>query len=266
MTLFSKLLGTDVSTDTILFARFAMSFIVILPWIFKHHKTAFTFSQPLKIFLRSLLTLMGSACFFYSLKDISSTNALLLMNTYPLFIPLFLLALHKIHTPHKVWIGILIGFAGITLVLTPKALFSNAAFLLALSSGVLFAGSIIAMRFLSKSAPLLQILCYNFLIGTLASAVLLPWGWKSPSLQNCLFLLGVGVFGAIAYFISAIAYAKAPVRITAPISFLSIVLGMFADWWLWGITPDLLNSTGIFCVILGGILTIYFGQKEIMIK
>lgn len=266
MSLFCKLLEDRVSTSMILFARFSTSLLLILPWAIKYPKQTLTLRQPIKILLRSTLTLLNLACFFYALRYLPLANSLLFLNTSPLFIPLILLLLHQIKTPHKMWIGIILGFVGIVMVLQPSASASIGPSLVGLSSGIIAAAAIITIRFMTKAIPLLQILFYNFFIGTVASSLLLPFAWHPLDGEILLLLLGVGVFGSLYYFLSTISYAKAPVRITSSLSFLSIILGVCADWIIWHISPDWLSLVGILAVILGGMVTIYYGQKELIVK
>jgi drug/metabolite transporter (DMT)-like permease len=174
--------------------------------------------------------------------------------------------LHQIKTPHKVWIGIALGFIGIALILRPSPLVALQPSLLGLASGITAAGSIITIRFMTKSIPVLSILFYNFLIGTAVSAILLPFAWIPFDNETLIFLICVGIFGSIYYFLSTISYAKAPVRITSSLSFLQIIFGLIADWLIWNHTPDWISILGIVAVILGGVLTIYYGQKELVTK
>ncbi len=266
MSLFGKIIGTRASTDVILFARFFISLLLLLPWIIKNPREAVHTSNPGIFLFRSLLTLLAFACFFYALRFIPLSSALLLNNTFPLFVPIVVWLSVRHHTPHKVWMGIVFGFIGVGLVLKPSSGVFQLASLIGLASGILAAVAIVMIRRLSKTTPVIQILFYNFFICSVATGILLPIGWQPMDTSLVLLLVGVGIFGAAYQFFSTISYAKAPVRITSPLMFLCIIFGVFADWLVWNQIPDLITVTGMICVILGGIITIYFGQKELMRK
>ncbi|MGH7889451.1 MAG: EamA family transporter, partial [Thermodesulfobacteriota bacterium] len=88
MSLVGKIIGDSASTDTILFARFVISLMLMTPWLIKHPKEAMHLTHPKKLILRSLFSLLAFACFFYALRFVSLSNALVLNNTFPLFVPL----------------------------------------------------------------------------------------------------------------------------------------------------------------------------------
>jgi drug/metabolite transporter (DMT)-like permease len=266
MSLFGKVIGDHTSTDTILFSRFFISLILLTPWIVKNPKAVVTITKPMTMISRSLFTLSAFVCFFYALKFIPLSDALLLNNSFPLFVPIAVWVMTGHRTPHKVWLGIVLGFIGIALVLKPGSGFFQFASVIGLASGILSAIAIVLIRRLTKIAPVTQILFYNFLICSILTALFLPLGWQSFDRQALLFLIAVGIFGAAYQLFSTLSYAKTPVRITSPLMFLCILFGVVADWLLWHKIPDLFALIGMVCVIAGGIITIYFGQKEIIKK
>jgi drug/metabolite transporter (DMT)-like permease len=266
MSLTLKFIGERASTDAILFVRFFVSLLLILPWAIKYPKATLQVNRPLQLVFRSISSLLSLACFFYALKYISLTNGLLLKNTSPIFIPLILWIFHQIKTPHKIWIGIFIGFIGIGFVLKPGVQFFQPAALIGLASGIFTASSYVVIRFLTKSIPVIQILFYNFLISSIITGLFLPFNWISFDFKVGFLLILVGIFGSICQLFTTLSLAKAPVRITSPFAFLSIVFGAFAEFFIWNRIPDLYDFIGISCVILGGIFVIYYGQKELNIS
>lgn len=94
----------------------------------------------------------------------------------------------------------------------------------------------------------------------------MPLGWKTFDTSTLLLLVAVGISGAVYQLCSTLSYAKTPVRITSPLMFLCIPFGVLADWLIWHKIPDSFTLVGMGLVIAGGIVTIYFGQREIMRK
>lgn len=266
MSLFGKIIGDKASTDMILFARFFISLILLMPWVIKNPKEALHLAKPVTIVTRSLFTLFAFASFFYALKFIPLSSALLLNNTFPLFIPIVAWFMGRHHTPHKVWLGIVLGFIGVGLVLKPGPGFFQIASIFGLASGILAAIAVVIIRGLTKTTPVTQILFYNFFICSVLTAIFLPFGWQEFDTYTFFLLLGVGFFGAAYQFFSTLSYAKTPVRITSPLMFLCIIFGVIADWLIWHKILDIITLAGMVCVIVGGIVAIYFGQKEIMRK
>lgn len=263
MSLLGKIIGSGASTATILFVRFFISLILILPWILSNIQEIKPVGGVSSLISRSIFSFLAFGSFFYSLKYISLTDALLLNNTVPLFIPLVAWCLLRTKTPSKMWIGIILGFIGIVLVLNPDPQLFHPMALIALASGIFAAIAIVIIRTLTKKTSIIQILFYNFLICSVISALLLPLNWVSLSWKVFFLLLAVGICGGLYQLFSTISFAKAPVRVTSSLMFLCIVFGAIADFVIWKITPTPLSIGGMVCVIIGGMITIYFGKKEI---
>ncbi len=266
MSLLGKIIGDRASTDTILFSRFIISFILVLPWVFKDPKAVIRVHSKGKVILRSFFGLLAFGSFFYALRYISLADALLLNNTCPLFVPVVVWMISRAKTPRKVWAGIILGFIGVGLVLNIDSKFFDPMSLVALLSGVFAAIAIVIIRTLTRSITILQILFYNFFISSIISGILLPFSWKSLNTETLYLLLGVGLLGAAYQYLSTLSYTKAPVRITSPLMFLCIIFGAVADILIWDNIPSKFTVLGMALVILGGAITIYYGQKTLSSK
>jgi drug/metabolite transporter (DMT)-like permease len=266
MSLFGKIIGDRVSTDMILFARFFISLVLLMPWVIKKPTEVLSLAKPMTLITRSFFTLLAFICFFYALKFMPLSNALLLNNTFPLFVPIVAWFIGRHSTPRKVWLGIVLGFIGVGLALKPTSNFFQIASIIGLASGILGAIAIVIIRNLTKTTPVIQILFYNFFICSVLTGIFLPFGWQSFDARTLFLLIGVGLFGSAYQFFSTLSYAMAPVRITSSLMFLCILFGIIADWLIWYKIPDTITLAGMVCVIAGGLTTIYFGQKELMRK
>ncbi|HEY5236206.1 MAG TPA: DMT family transporter, partial [Rhabdochlamydiaceae bacterium] len=213
MSLFGKIIGVRASIDTVLFARFAISLIVLIPWIIKRPHAALKVAHPKKLLWRSCFSLLSFACFFYALRFISLTDAIVLNNTFPLFVPLAALVHSQAKTSSKVWLGIIVGFIGILFVMQPDLYIFHPYSLIALASGIFGAIAIVMIRHLTKTVSTLQILFYYFVFNTVATAIVLPFKWQSLTSDVLLLLLGVGLCGALYQLFSTLCFAKAPVRL-----------------------------------------------------
>lgn len=263
MSLMAKIIGEDASVDTLVFTRFAVSLVLILPWVAMRPKEALFLRQPLKIVARACLTLCAFGAFFFSLRSLSLTDALLLNNTFPLFVPLILWYTRKVKTQKSVWLGIVVGFIGVIFVLHPDPQLFKPASLIGLTSGFFAAFTIVLIRSLTRTTPIVQILFYNFLLCSILTSLLLPWHWQSLTTHTLLLLLILGLFGALYQLFSTLSFAKASIRITSSLMFSCIIFGAIADYFIWNHTPTLLTLLGILCVIIGGSIVVYFGQKEV---
>jgi drug/metabolite transporter (DMT)-like permease len=264
MSVFVKLIGKDLPTSTLIFFRFGTSLILIAPWILIDTSFTFKIHQPIRYVVRILAALLALFFIFYAIKFIPLVDALLLNNTAPLFVPIIAFIITGAKTPKKAIWGIVLGFVGVGIILNPgKELFSSAS-LIALASGMLAALAIVQMRLISKTSTTKQMLFYYFLVSTIVSGVVASLQWKTPeSLTIWFLLLGIGIFGTLYQLFATLSYVTAPVRLMSPLLFLTVIFGGIFDWIIWKNTPSMLIVAGAVLIILGSIITIYFGNKHI---
>ena len=261
MSVFAKLLGDGQSTTAIVFARFAVGLLVLLPW-FCTDKNLLKVKSPMGVLMRCVTSIMAMVCVFYSLNYMPVANVLLLNNTFPLFLPLLSLIMLGIKTPPRMLIGIIIGFLGVALALNPSANAFNWHALIALLSGLLAALAMLQIRLLVQGSSSKQILFYLFAFGTIASGIFLPFSFVMPTSHQFLLLFFVGLFGAgyQLFLTLALNYAKA--RVVSPIYFSSILFAAVFDWVLWSIKLSTLEVIGLGLIIAGGILTILLAESS----
>jgi drug/metabolite transporter (DMT)-like permease len=254
MSVFVKLIDGELNVSTIIFARFALGLVIMLPWILTDDRL-FIVDNKLKILMRCSSSLTAIVCVFYSLQYLPVANVMLLNNTFPLFIPLLSFALLGLKTPLKMLIGIAIGFIGVALVLHPSANSFNWYAWIALFSGFLVALGALQVRLLTQVSSAKQILFYYFVFGTVASALVMPFNFIMPTYKQLVLLFFVGLFGTgyQAYLTLALTYAKA--RIVSPIYFTSIMFAVLFDWLIWSIDLHYMEIMGMALIISGGILT-----------
>lgn len=268
MSVFVKLIGTNLPTSMLLFFRFGTSLLLIAPWILTDANFTFKIQQPIQYIIRILSALISLFLVFYVIKLIPLVDVLLLNNTAPLFVPIIAFIVTGAKTPKKAIFGIIIGFIGVGIILNPgKEIFSSAGSLIALVSGVFAATAIVYMRLISKTSTTKQMLFYYFSLSTIVVGTFAILQWRTPeNLSIWFFLLGIGIFGTLYQLFATLCYVTAPVRLMSPLVFLMVVFGGIFDWLLWSNVPTLLTIIGAIFVVIGAIITVYFGQKEIFVS
>jgi drug/metabolite transporter (DMT)-like permease len=267
MSVFVKLIGRELPVSMLIFAHFAISLILLMPWVVTAQHFSFKVQSPFRYILRILSALLALFFTFYAIKFIPLVDVLLLNNTSPLFVPIIAWFMTGAKTPHKAVAGIVLGFLGIAVILQPGQDIFSVAALFALLAGFLSAVAIVQMRLLSKESSILQMLFYYFAVSSLISGIATLAQWQMPSnMEAWLLLLAIGIFGTLYQVFATLSYAKASVRLMVPLTFLIVVFGGFFDWLIWGHTPTFMTIVGALLVIVGAVITIYFGQKELTLQ
>jgi drug/metabolite transporter (DMT)-like permease len=190
-------------------------------------------------------------------------DAVLLSNAAPLFIPLVVYFWFRKTVRPLVWLSLLIGLAGIVLIIKPgPQMFQNPASLLALTAGLFSAVALVATNKLTETEPPTRILFYNFGLSTLALIPLCIWAWKPLTIRQCFLLLGVGVSYALTQYLIILAYRYASATELSPFNYTVVIFSGLLGWWFFGNVPDSLAITGTILICAGGILSITAGHSE----
>ena len=205
-------------------------------------------------FVRGGLMILTTVLFFSVLKRVPLAEATAMNFMAPVLLmalaPWLLRERHRMHR----WLGVLLGFAGMLLVVRPGAGLDPIGVALGLATAAAFAGFQIATRRLAHDDPLTTNY-YGGLIGTATMTLALPWFWTVPALSpfEWLLLFSTGLTGAIGHGMQAAAYARAPATLLAPYSYLQILSAAGLGWAVFGQWPDAVTFLGIALICLAGL-------------
>ncbi|MHB1948081.1 MAG: DMT family transporter [Gammaproteobacteria bacterium] len=254
-----KVHAADISIPMLVFIQSLMALMMFTPILFKNgirsaKKIVATNKLQLHI-LRTVLSLLVSYLLFSAVKFIPLVNAMLLTNSAPLLVPLvaYVFLAQKIN--HRFWIPILVGFAGIALVLQPDSRIFHPAALLALASALFLAATIVSIRRLAATESSETITFYFFILSTLISGVVALLFWEPFSLSIGIILL-MGVIYFISQYLYNIALCYANAQLVGSLLYMNIINSTVISAVVWDLFPSTLTLLGICMTALGGIMCI----------
>lgn len=233
-----KFASTGLPSSMIVFFRNAVALVLLLPWLLRSGRNAIETRHFAGHLLRGVAGLAGMMCFFFAIAHLRLADAVLLNYSFPLFMPLAERLWMKQGTAPGTWPRLLVGFAGVMIILKPgSALFSRFA-LQGLASGIFVAVAQVGIRRLTQTEPITRIVFYFALIATAISATSLPFAWISPSARGWVTLMAVGGLATVGQFSLTRAYFFAPPTVVGPFIYFTVVFSVLLDWAVWGILPD----------------------------
>lgn len=203
--------------------------------------------------LRGLVNIGAMLLFFTALSITPLAKVTALSFTAPVFAAVlsvvFLGERFRIHR----WLAILMGFAGMLIVLRPGLTVVETGALMALGASVLWAVAMILIKILSRTESSLTITAYMGIFLGLFSAGPAIWVWQTPSLPAWGLLLFIGLIGSGAQVSLAQALKESEPGAVLPFDFLKLIWAALLGVWLFGEIPDrytLIGAGIIFCASL----------------
>ena len=259
MVLFAKLLSVNHSVIEIAFYR---NLIGSLPFLFVvfalgRRDILVLRTRPALVGFRAILGSISLVVTFwaFSLMPLADTTALLFASS--LFIPVLgVVFLKELVGPYR-WSAVIIGFAGVVIMARPTGDVYVLGISVALCAAFLHATLQIILRYLGRYESPETISFYFFIIGTIVTALALPFVAVTPATSEIPLLFGVGLSGAAAQWLLSVAYKNAPAAVVTVFNYTSIIWATLFGWMIWNEWPLPAVITGAGIVIASNILIVW---------
>jgi drug/metabolite transporter (DMT)-like permease len=259
----AKWLSGHINVLMVVWARYAIHFVVSLavfnPWSVPGLLRT---RRPWLQLGRSALLFSTTALNFAALQVLQLDQTVSIMFSTPFFVALMAGPLLGEWVGARRWIAILVGFAGILLVVQPWSGGIHPAAFLSLAAAATYALYSITTRMLVPYDSSPTTLFYSALVGTIAASLPLPFVWQTPT--EPLVYGGMLFLGAVAgagHFVLILAHARAPAATLAPFIYTQIIAMVALGWLLFGQVPSLWTLAGAAVVIGSGIYLILIERK-----
>lgn len=274
----TKMLLQHISNITLLaLVSFVIPSLFVVPYlIFAHgilEKLRKITTLKLQI-LRVLFVLSNQYAYFIYLDHAPLINAVVFINTAPLFIPVVSYFALKQKSGRSTWIGVILGVLGVLCITQPEQGFNNPYVLVGLLSGILLACSQVTWGVLMQNEDWdVTIFCFFFFTSILGTIVFLSFSlWQEnliPSLVSLfathsssyilMAIIGIGMI--LNQLVRGQAYRYASPSSLTPFMYLSVVFTGIFDWLYYNHIPDFIFLMGVVLIIFGSLLKLLYIPK-----
>ncbi|MEL6313392.1 MAG: DMT family transporter [Pseudomonadota bacterium] len=260
--LFAKALGTPTGATEALHAlqvsagRFGfallglLAFVTILPTA----RPSFQGAHWRWHITRTSCGWLGITCMFAAVASmpVAEATAISFLSP-PIAMILAMFMLGEAFTARKL-LAVILAATGAALILRPGSDAFQTAGLYALAAAVFMAFETMFIKRLSDSEPALRILIVNNALGACISIVVASAVWSSPSAQQwvLLILLGLIMVSGQALFIQSM--KRAPASTLMPAFYSILVFAALYDWALNGVFPSNIAVLGGALIITGALV------------
>jgi len=225
-------------------------------------------SRPLGQLGRGALSVGGMFTNFSALSRLPLADATAISFASPLITVALAAVILKERVRAYRWTAVLVGFAGVIVMLVPHfdvghyaaagaAAAATIGSLLALVSAFCNAGTVIQTRRLTQSETTSSIVFYFSLVTALAGAVTLPFAWHTPTGSEFLMLVAMGIFGGIGHIFLTESYRFATASVIAPFDYSAMLWALMLGYWMFGELPSALVYVGATIVAGAGLFVIW---------
>ncbi|RLQ21641.1 DMT family transporter [Seongchinamella sediminis] len=259
----TRFASARVSIEAIVTVQYLVCLLLCLPITLRPGLANLKTGRMGLHFFRGAAGVLGFYLFYGALAHIPMVDAVLLRQSAPLTVPLVAYVWSRERIAASAWGPLLIGFAGILMILRPGPEGLNWWHAGGFVSALCLSISMVATHKLASTEPASRILLYYFLLSLACVAPFSASDYDKLHWLDWAAMLYVGVAIYITLRLYTRAYAIAPAHAIAPINYLAVVLGAFWGWLIWGQVPDVWSVSGSALVIVGGLLTVYLARGPV---
>ncbi len=259
----------------------AIPFMLGLVWWFDGSLRSLVTRGWLAMFLRGLLNFTAYTAYYLALAALPMATTVALYFTAPLIITVLSVAMlgEKVSLPR--WVAVLLGFAGVVVMVQPGSDLFDWAALLPIFCGFAYALSMILARTMGRRDSAAAMAFWGNLAFLGCAAVLsayygsgahvgeshpslafLTRGWVMPTRFDLFLMCACGGIAAVGLTLLTQAYRIGQSSVVAPFEFSFAFWGLLWGWLVWGDLPNGWGWFGIALIIAAGIYVLRGTEPE----
>ena len=207
---------------------------------------------PVRQLVRSALLLCTTTTFFFGLRFLKLADLTILTQAAPLIVVALSVLLLREKVGPRRWFGVLVGFAGLIIILKPGFGFQWAS-LFGLASALIYAIYQIMTRSLSRSEHTMTTFFYTASVGAVAMAAVAPFFWQTPTLVDAILICVPGIFGGTGHLLLIMAFARSEASLLAPYFYTAILWATILGWAIFDEVPDVFTFVGAGLIVTAGL-------------
>jgi drug/metabolite transporter (DMT)-like permease len=237
------------------FGRYAVAFVISLAVVFRAGGPQLLATRhPWLQAFRGVLLMVSTILNFIAMMHLQLAQTAAIFFTIPLWVCALSVPLLGEHVGWRRWLAVFVGFLGVLVIMRPGSDSFHWAMLLSIASS--FCGAVynIATRKVGGSDRAETSLFYVGFVGALAAATPLPFLWQTPEGAQWLFIIFMGLAGAVGHLMLIQAHRLAPASALAPFLYTQIVWMIIAGYIFFGDVPDIWTLVGAAIVVGSGLV------------
>ena len=249
-----KLLARDYDTAQIVWGRYVFHAIVFMAIFARSGIGAqMRTTRPWLQFSRSVILLLGTLLFFSALRYLALADAVAINFFAPLLVTAFSIPILKEQVGLRRWIAILVGFAGVMVIIRPGLGVMHWAAILPLGTAVCYALYQVLTRIAGRTDHARTSLFWSAAVGTVAMSVFVPFRWTAPDAAGWAMMATTGCLFGLGHYLLIKGLERAPASVLSPFIYSQLIWATTLGLLVFGDFPDGYSILGAVIVIGSGL-------------
>ena len=247
----------------LMFVKYTFVFLLSILEARRTKKINFYKTNNFKLqIIRSLLSILESACFVLSFKYLSLANAHSIGALAPIIIVVLSVFILNEKVSLKTWVAIFIGFIGVLIIIRPASdVFSINSFIPLLAAFFLGLYQVATKKITEYDAPEVS-LFYSSLVGIVITSIMALYFWQPVNFNSLYFFVPIGLFFSLGIYFQILALKNARASIIQPFHYTLIFWAIIFGFFFYDDVPDLFTIIGAIIITTSGIFVINQTSKK----
>ena len=207
--------------------------------------------------LRSLVIVAEIGFFILSVQTLPLADSHAILAVSPLIVTALSVPFLGERVGLRRWIAVLVGFAGILIILRPSLRTVDIGMVYALITAILFALYMVLTRIVSLKDEAGTSMLYMGVIGVIITSAVAPVYWTWPDVSGWAFLLALAGMSTAAHLMLLKALSMSPASVLQPFNYTLLVWVTLVGFVVFGDFPDTPTIIGAAIVVASGLYTFY---------
>jgi len=249
----SKILVVDYSPFQIAWCRYAINFLVLIPFLIRSRGHALTTRMPWVQLARGFAVAGSAVVFMAGLGRLPIADATAINFISPLVVTALSIPMLGEKVGPRRWAAVAIGFVGVLIIVRPGSSAFNISALLPLISAILWAIGMVLTRHIKGRESALTTLTYSTIAAVVVLTAILPFIWSPVSARAAVLLLAMGAISVLGQYLMILGYSLRAASVLAPLSYTQMVWSTIAGVVVFGAVPGLSTWFGGAIVVASGL-------------
>jgi drug/metabolite transporter (DMT)-like permease len=244
---FAKFLGQqNIHVVQMVWARFFFGAIFTLPFALKvGGPQIFRPSHPVHQSARAAFLILGTICFFWSLKYLPIADTLAIYFVQPILVTALSPFLLGENVGIRRWITVALGFIGVLIIIRPGLKELNPGVFLAFGAGLCSASYLLLTRRMKGSVNAMVTSFQTSFIGAIPLTLALPFLWSNVSTAQFAMLIGIGFIAILGHYMITRAYDLAEASLLSPLGYTEMINAVVCGYVFFSDFPDAWTFVGV---------------------